>query len=310
MAEPLIELKDVVKTFGSKVVLNGVNLSILPKDVFGIIGTSGSGKTTILNLIVGFWKATKGNVRYGSNEASRVQNLVHQTFGFASQSGSYYQKLNVEENLEFFGRMYNMKDAEIKERISELLSLIELADARHKLANQLSTGMQRRLDIACALMHKPRVLILDEPTEDLDPILRKELLALIKKINNEEDTTVIMTSHLLGEIEIICNKIAILNNGRIMQQGTPDELKDEYSKNYEISLQTKNEDYGYILRCLSKHGCKVFDKKHRIIAYSDKPDHTMKLILSLLKSKKEKLIELSVNKPSLEEVFEAVTKRR
>ena len=310
MAEALIELKDVVKSFGDKVVLNGVNLNVDSKDIFGIIGTSGSGKTTILNLIVGFWKASKGSIKYDSNESSRVQNLVHQTFGFASQSGSYYQKLSVEENLEFFGRMYNMKDKEIKERVSELLSLIELSDARHKLANQLSTGMQRRLDIACALMHKPKVLILDEPTEDLDPILRKELLAMIKTINNEEGTTIIMTSHLLGEIEIICNKIAILNNGRIMEQGTPDQLKDEYSKNYEISLQTKNADYGYILKHLSRSGCKVFDKKHRIIAYSDRPDQAMKLILSLLKAKKEKIIELSVTKPSLEEVFEAVTKRR
>lgn len=170
--------------------------------------------------------------------------------------------------------------------------------------------MQRRLDIACALMHSPKVLILDEPTEDLDPVLRKEILALIKRINAEKNTTIIMTSHLLGEIEIICNKIAILNNGKIIEEGSPDQLKDSYSKNYEISLQTKNAEYKQIIGQLTKVGCKVFDKKHRIIAYTDRPESTMKMILSLLNAKKEKIVELSLNKPSLEEVFESVTKRR
>jgi len=310
MAEPLIEMKEVVKRFGKKTVLNGINLKIDNKDVFGIIGTSGSGKTTILNILVGFLKASNGSVAYSSKKLASVQNLVNQTFGFASQSGSYYQKLTVGENLEFFGRMYNMKNNDIKEMTNELLVMVDLAESRNKLANELSTGMQRRLDIACAMMHSPNVLILDEPTEDLDPILRKEMLALIKKINVEKNTTIIMTSHLLGEIELICNKIAILNNGRVQEQGSPDELKEEYSKNYEISLQTKNEEYGHVIKALNRHNCKVFDKKHRIVAYTEKPEDTVKMMLGMIKSKKDKIIELSLNKPSLEEVFEAVIKKR
>lgn len=310
MAEPLIEMKEVMKRFGNKTVLNGINLRIDNKDIFGIIGTSGSGKTTILNILVGFLKASNGTVAYNSRKLASVQNLVNQTFGFASQSGSYYQKLTVGENMEFFGRMYNMKNNDIKEMTNEILAMVDLNESRNKLANELSTGMQRRLDIACAMMHSPNVLILDEPTEDLDPILRKELLALIKRINAEKDTTIIMTSHLLGEIELICNKIAILNNGRVQEQGSPDELKEEYSKNYEISLQTKSEEYGHMIKALNRHNCRVFDKKHRIIAYTERPEDAVKIMLGLAKSKKDKIIELSLNKPSLEEVFEAVTKKR
>ncbi|MBS3095387.1 ABC transporter ATP-binding protein [Candidatus Woesearchaeota archaeon] len=310
MAEALIELKDVVKKFKNRLVLNGINMKIEDKDIFGIIGVSGSGKTTILNLVIGFLRTNSGTIVYNNKKISSMQGIVNQTFGFASQAGSYYQKLTVEENLEFFGRMYNMNYADIKDRITEILNLIDLIDSRNKLASQLSTGMQRRLDIACALMHSPRVLILDEPTEDLDPILRKELLALIRKINDEQGTTIIMTSHLLGEIELICNKIAILNNGRIIQQGSPDSLKDEYSKNYELSLQTKNQDYEWIKKHLAMHGHnKIFDKKHRIIVYSEKPESTMRTMLALIKEKDEKIVELSLNKPSLEEVFEALTRK-
>src|SRR3989344_9694254 len=112
--------------------------------------------------------------------------------------------------------MYKLSSSEIKEKTNEILGLVELNDARNKLASELSTGMQRRLDIACALIHSPRVLILDEPTEDLDPILRKEVLALIKRIN-QEDTTTIMTSHLLHEAEQLCDMIAILHNGRLLK---------------------------------------------------------------------------------------------
>lgn len=310
MAESLIELKDVVKKFKKKLVLNGVNISIVDKDIFGIIGVSGSGKTTILNLIIGFLKATSGSIIYNSKKAPNVTSFVHKNFGFASQSGSYYQKLTVEENLAFFGRMYNMESKEIRQRATELLDLVDLADSRNKLACELSTGMQRRLDIACAMVHSPSILILDEPTEDLDPILRKELLALIRRINAEEGTTVIMTSHLLGEIELICNKIAILNNGKVVQQGSPDELKSSYSKNYELSLQTKKQDYEFIKKHLGSRVSKIFDKKHRIVVYSEKPTETMRAMLSLLAEKKEEIVELSMNKPSLEEVFEALTRKR
>ena len=306
----LIQLKDVVKKFNKNLVLSGVNITINNKDIYGIIGTSGSGKTTILNLIIGFLKTNGGSITYDSKNISVIQDKIHQTFGFASQGGSYYNKLSVEENIAFFGKMYNLSSSEIKEKTNEILGLVELNDARNKLASELSTGMQRRLDIACALIHSPRVLILDEPTEDLDPILRKEVLALIRRINAQKDTTIIITSHLLGEIELVCNKIAILNNGRIISDGSPDQLKEGYSSNYEISLQTKNEDYAKITKYLNKHGYKkIFDKKHRIIIYTEKPEITMKSMLSFLKAKKEKIIELSLNKPSLEEVFEAVTKQ-
>src|SRR3989338_5829760 len=115
MAEALIELKDVVKKFKNRLVLNGINMKIEDKDIFGIIGVSGSGKTTILNLVIGFLRTNSGTIVYNNKKISSMQGIVNQTFGFASQAGSYYQKLTVEENLEFFGRMYNMNYADIKE---------------------------------------------------------------------------------------------------------------------------------------------------------------------------------------------------
>lgn len=131
MQEAIIELKDVVKKFGSKTVLNGVSLSINEGDILGIIGNSGSGKTTILNLIIGFLKSSSGSILYSSKKMAKMQGVINQIFGFASQSGSYYQKLSVDENLRFFGKMYNMDNHEIKQNITELLTLVELMDAKN-----------------------------------------------------------------------------------------------------------------------------------------------------------------------------------
>ena len=129
----------------------------------------------------------------------------------------------------YFGKLYSIKGSEIKKRTQELLKKVQLYEARKTIADKLSTGMKRRLEIACALINKPKVLILDEPTEDLDPILRREIVAIIRKINSEE-TTVLLTSHLLNEIEGLCDNIAILHNGKIDVMDTPNNLKRKFNK--------------------------------------------------------------------------------
>lgn len=228
-APPYIELQNVSKKFGKNLVLDNLSLSVPFGEITGIIGTSGSGKTTILNLLIGFYKQTNGKIMFQSREILKDIGNVNTIFGFATQGGSFYGELNVEENLYYFGKLYGIKTKLIKGRINALLKLIDLEDARKFLGKNLSTGMQRRLDIACALIHSPKVLILDEPTEDLDPLLRKEIVKTLKKIR-DTGTTIILTSHLLGEIENLCDKIGILNQGRIIKFDSPSNLKKLYGK--------------------------------------------------------------------------------
>lgn len=306
---PFIQFQNITKKFGDKVVLNGVNLEINYGERFGIIGISGSGKTTLLNILIGFLNPNNGHIYYQSRDIIRDKENIRRTFGFATQDGSFYTKLGVKENIDYFGKLYGMAQIDINRRADGLLKLVGLHEARNVLAENLSKGMQRRLDIACALIHDPKVLILDEPTEDLDPMLRKDILLLIKKIN-ERGTTVIITSHLLTEVEAICNKIAILHNGRIIETGSTDHLKGRYYKNEEIHLQTSPGNYEKIAKNLRKIYIDSIDiKEHKMVVYTPKAERVLHHILHVIESSREELIDVTVNKPTLEEVFERLTKR-
>ncbi|MDP3728567.1 MAG: ABC transporter ATP-binding protein [bacterium] len=307
--EDFIRIDNVTKRFGKQIVLNNLNLSIPYKGIFGIMGLSGCGKTTLLNIIIGFWRPDSGAVYYNGINTREHQRVMNQLFGFATQAGSVYQKLTVEENLEYFGRLYNMQKQDLKQRIEELLKLVELEDSRHVIAEELSTGMYRRLDIACSMIHNPKILILDEPTGNLDPVLRKKIMALIKRID-DNGTKVIITSHLLGEIEKICDTLAIIHHGKILEMGSPDELKDKYTKDQIIKIETKKKTYENLIPYLKKAGAKnIFQKERYIYIYTRDPEKILITILSYVKTKGDELLNVEVSKPSIEEVFEAATRK-
>jgi len=227
MDTEIIQLKNVTKRFKKNLVLDGINLSIPEKQITGIIGASGEGKSTILKLIIGFYKPTKGEVLYLRRNVLKDLKNIRTSFGFATEDGSYYEDLTVRENVFHFGRLYKMKRSELKKRVKEVLHLVELTNAERTRAKNLSVGMKKRLDIACAIVYNPQVLILDEPTADLDPILRDEILNLIKKIK-AHGTTVVFTTQLLEEMDKICDKIAILHNKKIVEEGNPNKIKNKY----------------------------------------------------------------------------------
>ncbi|MEK6907377.1 MAG: ABC transporter ATP-binding protein [Nanoarchaeota archaeon] len=313
MAEqPFIQFDNITKSYGKKVILDNLSLNISYKNIFGIIGRSGSGKTTLLSLLVGFLKPDRGQILFQSRDIYRDLQSVQQQFGFAAQEGSFYTKLTVDENLRYFGRMYNINPKVLKEKIPELLRLVELEDAHDLIAWKLSAGMQKRLDIACALIHDPKVLILDEPTEDLDPALRNEILDLLKKINHEKDITIIITSHLLDEVEYICKDVAILDKKKIIDSGNINDLKNKYSRYSEVSIETEDRDYAHIIKIIKR---KKDVKKYSIrgnsiyIYTTQKGEKALRNILSSVKKSKAKIVSISMGKPSLTELFEELTKQ-
>ncbi|MDD5133641.1 MAG: ABC transporter ATP-binding protein [Candidatus Nanoarchaeia archaeon] len=305
-----IEIRNLTKIFGKNTVLDNLNLEIPYNKIFGIIGENGSGKTTLLNTLIGFLKPEKGTILFQSLDIFKDMRGVETRFGFATQAGSFYPKLTVEENLYYFGKLYSIPRKELKERVRKLLDLVELTYAKKTLGGSLSTGMKRRLDIACALIHKPVVLILDEPTEDLDPILRKELLNLIRRIN-EAGTTIIITSHLLEEVEELCDVIAILHKGKLLKIGSPVAIEREYGKNEIVKLQLESRNYQAFVKKIIQAGGKVEDVDYegeKILIFTPKGEALLNIIMRLSRLGREKIEHVSIERMSLNIIFESIVR--
>jgi ABC-2 type transport system ATP-binding protein len=313
MADKIIDFNGVRKEFKNNVVLGGVNLSVNKGEIFGIIGLSGSGKTTLFNLLIGFLEPDEGQISY-YNEGEKIlitkdSGIVKTHFGFATQDASFYPKLTAEENLDHFGALYHIKKQVREQYIDYLLKLVDLYGAKDTISSSLSGGMQKRLTIACAMIHNPKVLILDEPTADLDPYLRNKTWGIIKNIR-ERGTTVIISSHFLDEVDLLCDRIAVLHNGVILEVGTPNELKDKYSKNEEIELKTKPGNYDIMCANINKQNIKtskILKRSNRLVLYTPEPESALRKLISIMDDMGEELVEINVNKPSLAEVFESLT---
>lgn len=315
MTEPIFKVKNISKSFGEHLVLSDISMEIMPGEVIGIIGASGSGKTTFLNLLIGFLKADSGTVEfrlkhllsYKDNAIYRSvydkPDIVKTVYGFASQVPSFYEELTIKENLKYFGSLYNLSPDAIQANSETLLALMNLQYASNIQAKNLSGGMKRRLDIACSLMHDPEVLILDEPTADLDPIHRNHIWALIKKINSK-GTTIILSSHHLNEMENLCERVAIINNERIVEFDKPENLKKKYVHNEEIVFKTKNNKYDFIIKELDK---KIIEKikiqKNEAHIVSKNIEKTLKEILEAIHKNEDKLKDIRILGSSLDDVF-------
>lgn len=221
MGQPIIEFKGVSKHFKKKTVLDNVNFAIEDDEIIGLVGRSGAGKTTLFRLFLGIYKPSSGEIFF---QGKKITSKIKKDVGFASQENSFYLTLTVEENLRYFGMVYNLPSKEVKKRIGKLLKLMQLEGARKTKAMNLSGGMKRRLGLAIALIHDPSILILDEPTTGLDIIIGENIWNLIMKIN-KLGKTVIVSSHNLTEIEKYCTAIAFISKGQVTEWKELQKLK-------------------------------------------------------------------------------------
>lgn len=310
----IIKIKEVTKEFGDKLILDQVTFSIEEGDIFGIIGQSGSGKTTLLNLLIGFYEPDEGEITFQLDQNKRPATIhrnlqeVRRNFGFASQLSSFYPKLTVRENLLHFGKLYGVKKRVIENNVKNLLEFTELEEHQHKLSEHISVGMQKRLDLSCSLINRPQVLLLDEPTADLDPILQKEILYLIKQAN-KQGITVIIASHHLNEIEQICNKVALLHKGKITKWGTLEEIKKPYlQENRAIHLKAGDYHQRIIEQAKYFPVNRIVDRGDSIVLYSSEIQDALFQLISLTRKENIPLQDLDIKNPSLQDIFETIVR--
>tara|TARA_Y100000310_G_C20621088_1_gene783323 strand:- start:649 stop:1572 length:924 start_codon:yes stop_codon:yes gene_type:complete len=302
----------VTKEFKRSKILQDVNISIEEGDIYGIIGQSGSGKTTLLNLIGGYLRPSEGTVAYFSavdhqpKELRKHFHKIKRHLGFTHQHYSFYPKLTVKENLLHFGRLMGMKKTLLIENAKSLLRFTGLYDHRNKLSEHLSGGMQRRLDIACSLIHKPKVLLLDEPTADLDPLLQEEILNLLKAVN-KQGITIIIASHHLESLERICSKIAFVHNGTVRSFGDFEEVRKPFLKDkITINIRPGKDKDKFMAIAQRLPVSKIIDQGHRIVLESADPAQTIYQLLKLNQEENLSLNDIDFRRPSLNEIFEKV----
>lgn len=239
------------------------------------------------------------------------QRKFRSLFGFAAQVPSFYDDLTVEENMAYFGSLYNLSEQSIRENTKTILNLVGLDEHREALAANLSGGMQKRLDIACAMIHNPKILILDEPTADLDVLLRKQMWDLVRAIN-AKGTTVIIASHFLDEIESLCDRIALLHSKKIAWQGSVDELKKHYTKSEEIHLETISGNYEKVIQALKAKKLDISDMRRegrKLVIYTQKAELALHHLIHILEKLGEHILDVELKLPSLSEVFESITRK-
>jgi ABC-2 type transport system ATP-binding protein len=223
----LIEVKEVSKSFKKQQVLKDITLDIRENEIFGLIGPSGAGKTTLIRLIIGAISADSGSVRVGEYTVPDLRALNN--LGYMPQNDAVYSDLSGYDNLIFFGGMYRLGKATLQNRVEEVLKLVELeADADKKVMNY-SGGMKKRLSLAVALLHSPKVLILDEPTVGIDPILRKKIWDEFYELK-AQGKTIIVTTHVMDEA-MKCDRLGLIYNGRMIACDTVDGLKERTAGN-------------------------------------------------------------------------------
>jgi ABC-2 type transport system ATP-binding protein len=222
---PVIEVRDLVKVYGSDTrALDGVNFQVAAGELFGFLGPNGAGKTTTIRILATLLRATSGTATVAGFDVAAHPREVRRRLGLAMQQPALDSFSTGRESIELNGRMHRVPADELKRRTDELLELMGLTSVAGKLTGTYSGGMKRRLDLATALVHRPQVLILDEPTEGLDPQSRTALWEELEKIS-AAGTTMLLTTHYMEEADRLCSRLAIIDNGHIMVEGAPSELK-------------------------------------------------------------------------------------
>lgn len=242
MSNVLLQIESLNKNYGEKTVVSEVSFHVKDGDILGFIGPNGAGKSTIINMISTIEPSDHGRILFQGKDAKMQEKHFKKSLGIVPQDLALYEDLNAYDNVRFFCSLYNLKGEELSGGVKEAMEFVGLWDRRKDYPSKFSGGMKRRLNIACAIAHHPKLLIMDEPTVGIDPQSRNHILETIKTLN-KRGTTVIYTSHYMEEVEALCNRIVLLDKGIVIEDLEKDVYKNKYQA---LGCETLEDTFLYL----------------------------------------------------------------
>ncbi|MEC1622210.1 ABC transporter ATP-binding protein [Bacillus mojavensis] len=305
----VVSIEHLKKQYTNKAAVDGISFEVKEGEVLGLLGPNGAGKSTTIHIISGVLSATSGNVTILGHNVKNGAKKMKMGIGIVPQDIAIYEDISAEKNVRFFASLYSLKGEELKTRVKEALELVQLYDHKDDKPKTFSGGMKRRLNIACAIAHQPKLIIMDEPTVGIDPQSRNHILESIKVLK-EKGASIIYSTHYMEEAEAIVDRIMIMNEGKIIANGTKEELYNKVNKEMTYSFQLANADK------LNKNILKDIEGVIKVLFIEDELKVTVRKnqdplgeIIAELSVQGCRILNMSSQEASLETVFLELTGR-
>lgn len=304
----ILDIKNLVKRYGEFLAIDNLSLKVKEGEILGLLGPNGAGKTTTINTMLGLLSYDSGEISIFEKNLRTSEKEIKSNIGVVPQNIALYYELTAYENLDLFGRLYGLKGRALTQGIEDALEFTGLKEKRKSKVHTFSGGMKRRLNIACALVHKPKFIIMDEPTVGIDPQSRNYILEAVRKLN-ENGCTIIYTSHYMEEVDSLCNKIAIMDHGKMIAYGSKDELRDLVSHEDILSVVLDSVSYSIKEELMRIKGViEVNGDGKNLELVLDKHKNVISEVMEII-ARNNRIVSINMEKPSLERVFLTLTGR-
>ncbi|EOC99563.1 ABC transporter ATP-binding protein [Caldisalinibacter kiritimatiensis] len=305
----LLEINNIKKKFKNIEAVKGISFEVEKGEVFGLLGPNGAGKSTTISMISTLIKPTEGDIYYKEESILKNPKAIQQELGVVPQEIALYPTLSGYENLKIWGHAYGLRGKELKNRVDEVADIIGLKDRLKERIEKYSGGMKRRINIGAALLHKPEILIMDEPTVGIDPQSRNHILETVLQLN-KEGMTVIYTSHYMEEVEAICSRISIMDKGEIIASGTKDELIDIIKGQKRVNIRFDKVTDNLVQRLKEiDYVEKVDVLEEELILVTRNGEELFKDVINKVNETDSSILSIDIKKPNLEAVFLHLTGR-
>jgi ABC-2 type transport system ATP-binding protein len=305
----VLEVKNLTKKFDDFLAVDNISFSISEGEIFGLLGPNGAGKSTTINLIAGLLRYGEGEINILGKNSRKHSRFAKMNIGIVPQDLAIYENLTTFENVKFFAGLYGIRGAELTELAQKALEFVGLLDKQKEYPKNFSGGMKRRLNIACAIAHRPKLIIMDEPTVGIDPHSRNYILQSIHKLN-EMGCTIIYTSHYMEEVEEICTRISIMDHGKVIAEGTKEQLIAIITNTKDIWIEVKSIEQIDLEEIKEINGVKSVLFEENLIKINSEIDvNNLNNILLYLMNQRIEISSLEEKEPNLETVFLTLTGR-